>query len=368
MKEEDFMRLALSLAKRGLGTTSPNPMVGALVIKGREVVGEGYHRKAGEAHAEAIALEKAGEKARGATLFVTLEPCCHTDKRTPPCVDVVIKAGVKKVVVAMFDPNPQVNGKGIEALSKAGIDVKVGMLSDEARRLNEAFVTFQEKKRPFFVMKAALSLDGKIATKVGDSKWISNEESRSYANRLRSVMDAIMVGINTVILDNPILVPRTARPKRYPMRVVLDSKLRIPLSCDLVKTAGSYRTLVFTLNEPSAEKEGRLRSLGVEVVRVDAGENRKVDLPAVAAELAKRGVTSVLVEGGGEVNGSLLREGLIDKVLLFYGPLLIGGRNAASLVGGKGIDFLKDAYRVDLTSVKKLKDDICLEGYVHGHH
>jgi diaminohydroxyphosphoribosylaminopyrimidine deaminase/5-amino-6-(5-phosphoribosylamino)uracil reductase len=368
MKEEDFMRLALSLAKRGLGTTSPNPMVGALVIKGREIVGEGYHRKVGEPHAEAIALEKAGEKARGATLFVTLEPCCHTEKRTPPCVDAVIRAGVKKVVVAMFDPNPEVNGKGIEALRKAGIDVKVGTLSDEARRLNEAFVTFQEKKRPFFVMKAALSLDGKIATKVGDSKWISNEESRSYANRLRSSMDAVMVGINTVILDNPLLLPRIARPKGYPVRVVLDSKLRIPLSCDLVKTAGSYKTLVFTLNDPSADKEGRLRSLGVEVVRVDAGENRKVALPAVAAELAKRGITSVLVEGGGEVNGSLLKDGLIDKVLLFYGPLLIGGRNAASLVGGKGIDFLKDAYKVDVISVKKLKDDICLEGYVHGHH
>ncbi len=368
MKEEDFMRLALSLAKRGLGTTSPNPMVGAIVTKGREIVGEGYHHKPGEAHAEAIALEKAGDKARGATLFVTLEPCCHTDKRTPPCADAIIKAGVKKVVVAMFDPNPEVNGKGIEALRKAEIDVKVGTLSDEARKLNEAFVTFQEKKRPFFVMKAAVSLDGKIATKVGDSKWISNEESRSYANRLRSVMDAIMVGINTVILDNPLLLPRIARPKRYPVRTVLDSKLRIPLSCDLVKTADKYKTLVFTLQDQSSDKESRLRSLGVEVIRVEAGENRKVSLPAVAKELARRNITNVLVEGGGEVNSGLLREGLIDKVVLFYGPLLIGGKNAATLVGGKGIDYLKDAYKVDIVSVKKLKDDICVEGYVHGHN
>ena len=231
MKEEDFMRSALSLAKKGLGTTSPNPMVGALVVKGQRVLGEGYHRKAGEPHAEVIALERAGDGARGATLVVTLEPCCHTEKRTPPCVDAVIKAGIKKVVVAMFDPNPQVNGKGIEALRKAGIDVKVGLLSEEARRLNEVFVTFQEKKRPFFVMKSALSLDGKIATKIGESKWISNEESRAYANRLRSVMDAVLVGINTVILDNPLLLPKVAKPKRYPVRVVLDSKLRIPLSC-----------------------------------------------------------------------------------------------------------------------------------------
>ncbi|MGA3172960.1 MAG: bifunctional diaminohydroxyphosphoribosylaminopyrimidine deaminase/5-amino-6-(5-phosphoribosylamino)uracil reductase RibD [Syntrophorhabdales bacterium] len=368
MKEEDLMRMALSLAKKGLGTTSPNPMVGALVVKGQQILAEGYHRRAGEAHAEVIALEKAGDRARGATLFVTLEPCCHTDKRTPPCVDAVIRAGIKKVVVAMFDPNPEVNGKGIEALRNAGIDVKVGTLSDEARKLNEIFVTFQEKKRPFFVLKAALSLDGKIATKIGDSKWISNEESRSYANRLRSVMDGVLVGINTVILDNPLLLPKVARPRKYPVRIVLDSKLRIPLSCELVKTASKYPTLIFTLSDQYTEKEGRLKSLGVEVVRVEAGENRKVALASVSAELRKRGIMSVLVEGGGEVNSSLLKEGLIDKVVLFFGPLLIGGKNASNLVAGKGVDFLKDAYRVNVVSVKKLKDDICVEGYVHGHY
>ena len=188
--------------------------------------------------------------------MVTLEPCCHTEKRTPPCVDAVIKAGIKKVVVAMFDPNPEVNGKGIETLRKAGIDVKVGVLSEEARRLNEVFVTFQEKKRPFFIMKSAVSLDGKIATKIGESKWISNEESRAYVSRLRSVMDAILVGINTVILDNPLLLPKVARPKRYPARIVLDSKLRIPLSCELVKTASTYRTIVFTLPDQSVREGG----------------------------------------------------------------------------------------------------------------
>ena len=368
MKEEDFMRLALSLAKRGLGTTSPNPMVGAVVTKGREIVGEGYHHKAGEPHAEAIALEKAGDKAHGATLFVTLEPCCHTEKRTPPCVDAIIRAGIKKVIVAMFDPNPLVNGKGVEALRKAGIDAKVGLLSDEARRLNEVFVTFQEKKRPFFVMKSALSLDGKIATRIGESKWISNEESRAYANRLRSVMDAVLVGINTVILDNPLLLPKMAKPKRYPVRIVLDSKLRIPLSCDLVKTASKYKTLIFTLADQSSEKESRLDALGVEVVRVGGDENRRVSLAAVCLELHRRGIMSVFAEGGGEVNGSLLRDGLVDKVVLFYGPMLIGGKNAPGFVAGKGIDFLKDAYAVDVASVKKLKDDICVVGYVHGHH
>ena len=368
MKEDDFMGLALSLAKRGLGTTSPNPMVGALVVKGQRVLGEGYHHRAGEDHAEVIALEQAGDKARGATLVVNLEPCCHTEKKTPPCTDAVIKAGIKKVVIAMFDPNPQVQGKGVEILRKAGIDVKVGLRSEEARRLNEVFVTFQQKKRPFFVMKSALSLDGKIATKMGESKWISNEESRAYANRLRSVMDAVLVGINTVILDNPLLLPKVAKPKRYPVRIVLDSKLRIPLSCELVKTASKYRTLIFTLPDQQADKESRLKSLGVEVVRVGAGENRRVALAAVCDELRKREIMSVLVEGGGEVNSGLLKEGLVDKVVLFYGPLFIGGKSASGLVAGKGIDFLKDACRVDVLSVKKLKDDICVEGYVHGNH
>ncbi len=368
MKEEEYMRLVLSLAKRGIGTTSPNPMVGALVVKGQRIVGKGYHHRAGEAHAEVIALAEAGEQARGAILVVNLEPCCHTDKKTPPCVDAIIKSGVRKVIVAMFDPNPLVNGKGVEALRKAGMDVKVGLLSDEARRLNEVFVTFCEKKRPFFVMKAAVSLDGKIATKIGESKWISNEESRAYANRLRSIMDGIMVGINTVILDNPLLLPRVSKPKRYPVRIVLDSKLRIPLSCELVKTADKYRTLIFTLTDSMAEKMARLKSLNVDVVPVAAGENGRVDLALVCGELVKRDIMSVLVEGGGELNSSLLKEGITDKIVLFYGPKFIGGKNASNLIAGKGIDFLKDAYKVDIISLKKLKDDICVEGYVHRNH
>jgi diaminohydroxyphosphoribosylaminopyrimidine deaminase / 5-amino-6-(5-phosphoribosylamino)uracil reductase len=368
MKEGDYMAMALALAKKGLGTTSPNPMVGALVVKGQRILGKGYHRKPGEAHAEILALEQAGEQARGGTLLVNLEPCCHTEKRTPPCVDALIKAGLKKVIVAMFDPNQQVNGKGVEALRKADIDVKVGLLSEEARRLNEVYVTFQEKKRPFFLMKSALSLDGKIATKIGESRWISSEESRAYADRLRSTMDGVMVGINTVILDNPLLLPKTSKPKRYPMRIVLDSKLRIPLSCELVKTAAAYKTVIFTLSDARADKGDRLKSLGVEVIRVGANENGRVSLPEVCGELRNREVMSVLVEGGGELNSNFLKEGLVDKVVLFYGPLFIGGKGASNLVAGKGIDFLKDAFHVDIVSVRRLKDDICVEGYVHRNH
>jgi diaminohydroxyphosphoribosylaminopyrimidine deaminase / 5-amino-6-(5-phosphoribosylamino)uracil reductase len=364
MTEAEYMHKAIVLAKRGLGTTSPNPMVGAVVVKGGKIVGEGYHHKAGEAHAEIIALEKAGPRARGGLLVLNLEPCCHTGK-TPPCVNTIIKAGLKKVVIAMQDPNPLVNGKGIAMLRKAGIDVKVGLLEQEARLLNEAFVTFVEKKRPFFLVKGAVSLDGKIATRIGESKWISNEESREYVNQLRAVMDGIMIGINTVILDNPLLLPKVDKPKRYPVRIVLDSKLRIPPSCELVKTAGKFRTIVFTLADSRQDKEGRLKSMGVEVVRVASGENGKVALPEVCRELWQREITNVLVEGGGEVNSSFFSEKLADKILIFYAPKLIGGKNAPSLIGGKGIDFMKDACRIDIASVRKLKDDICVEGYVH---
>jgi diaminohydroxyphosphoribosylaminopyrimidine deaminase / 5-amino-6-(5-phosphoribosylamino)uracil reductase len=367
MKEEKYMDMALSLARKGLGTTSPNPMVGAVVVKGQRIVGKGYHKKAGEPHAEIIALQQAGEQARGGTLVVTLEPCCHTEKRTPPCVDTLVKAGLKKVIVAMFDPNPQVNGKGVEALRNADIDVKVGLLSEEARKLNEVYVTVQEKKRPFFLMKSALSLDGKIATKIGESRWISHDESRLYSNRLRAVMDGILVGINTVILDNPLLVPKVARPKKYPVRIVLDSKLRIPLTCELVKTAAAYKTVIFTVSGVRTDKEEKLKSLGVEVVRVGTGDGGRISFPEMCSELCKRDITSVMVEGGGEVHSTFLKDGLVDKFILFYGPLFIGGKNAPNLVGGKGIDFLKDAYRVEFLSVKRLGSDICVEGYVHGN-
>ncbi len=367
MTEAEYMRKALNLARRGIGSTSPNPMVGAVIVKGGKVVGEGYHHKAGEAHAEIVALEKAGQRARGGVMLVNLEPCCHTGK-TPPCVNAVIKAGLKKVVVAMQDPNPLVNGRGIEMLRKAGIDVKVGLLEAEARVLNEAFITYVEKKRPFFIMKGAVSLDGKIATKIGESKWISNEESREYANQLRSVMDGIMVGINTVILDNPLLVPRVSKPKRYPVRIILDSKLRIPPSCEVAKTADKFRTLVFTLADSRQDKESRLKGMGIEVVRVAPGENGRVSLQSVCRELWQREMTSVLIEGGAEINSSFLSEDLADKLVIFYAPKLIGGKNAPGFIGGKGIDFMKDACRIDVTSVRKMKEDICVEGYVHRHH
>jgi len=342
-------------------------MVGAVLVKGGKIIGKGYHKKAGSHHAEVAAIHDAKEETKDATLYLNLEPCVHTGK-TPPCTDAVVHAGIRKVVVSMLDPNPLVNGRGVEALRKAGIDVKVGMLEEEARRLNEAFIVSMERKRPFFTLKAAVSLDGKIATKTCDSRWISNEESRKQVNSLRAVSDGIMVGINTVIADNPLLVPKMARPKKIPVRIVLDSKLRIPLACDMVKTSEKYPTWIFTSDDSRGDKEAKLRSMGIDVIRVPRDENGRVSLKRVCEELYNRGIMNVLIEGGGEINSTFLREGLIDKIILFYGPLLIGGKGAYNLIGGKGIDFLKDAYRIDIVALKRFKDDICIEGYVHRNH
>lgn len=367
MKDEQYMRMALALARKGIGTTSPNPMVGAVLVKGDTIVGKGYHKRAGSAHAEINAIEDAGSNAAGSTMYINLEPCVHYGK-TPPCADQVIAAEIGRVFVAMLDPNPLVNGKGVEMLRKAGIDVKVGMLENEARRLNEAFIGSMEKKRPYITMKAAVSLDGKIATKTCDSRWISNEESRRQANILRCVNDGIMVGINTVISDNPMLVPRVKNPKKIPARIILDSKLRIPLASDIVKTSDKYRTWIFTNEDSRTDKETRLKACGADVIRVPKDDFGRVSVNRICQELYKRNITSVLVEGGGEVNSTFLREGLVDKVVLFYGTILIGGKSALNLVGGKGIDFLKDAYRIDIATLKKLKDNIYIEGYVHRNH
>ncbi|MBP1734551.1 MAG: 2,5-diamino-6-hydroxy-4-(5-phosphoribosylamino)pyrimidine 1-reductase [Deltaproteobacteria bacterium] len=342
-------------------------MVGAVLVRGNRIVGKGYHRKAGMPHAEVVALNEAKEEAKGATLYINLEPCVHIGK-TPPCVNSIKAAGIRRVVVAMLDPNPLVNGMGVNELKKAGIDVKVGLLEAEAKRLNEAFVTYMEKKRPFFTMKGAVSLDGKIATKTCDSKWISNEESRRYVNKLRSAVDGIMVGINTIILDNPLLIPKIARPKKYPIRIILDSKLRIPFSCDVVKTSEKYKTWIFTADDSRSDKELKLNSMGVEVIRVPKDEGGRVSPKHVCEELFRREIMHVLVEGGGEINSGLLKEGLIDKIMLFFAPILIGGKGAYNLIGGKGVDFLKDAYKVDIAAVKRFKEDIYLEGYVHRNY
>ena len=305
--DERYMWLALDLAAQGLGKTSPNPMVGAVLVKDGEIISTGYHQKAGEPHAEVHALAAAGEAARGATLYVTLEPCSHTGK-TPPCTEQIIAAGVRKVVAAMADPNPLVNGQGLEKLKQAGIKVKSGVLQESAERLNEVFIKYITKKQPFVTMKAAMTLDGKIATRTKASRWISGERSREFGHRLRNQHDAIMVGIGTLLADDPSLTTRLPEGGKNPLRVVMDSKANTPLTAKVV-TEQPDNTLILTTEAAPAEKVAALRSLGVDVMQLPTTRDGRLSLDRAMAELGRRQITSVLVEGGSVLNYSLLEIG-----------------------------------------------------------
>src|SRR5262249_44076328 len=354
MGDSDYISLSLQLAAQGIGLVSPNPLVGSVVVKGGEVVGRGYHRYDDVKHAEVWALEEAGESARGATVYVNLEPCSHQGqgKRTPPCVKALIDAGVGRVIASMVDPNPEVNGRGFDQLRQAGIEVVVGILEEEARRLNEKFIKFVTTGCPFVHLKSACSLDGRIATRTGDSKWITGVEARARAQALRHEYDAILVGIGTILADDPLLTDRTSLARRRPLaRVVLDSHLRIPFDSRLVKTASEWPTLIFTSKQeddrasvlpvpeqstiPWKNKSEALLEYGVDVVCVETKDGR-LDLKSVLTELGKRNLTSIIVEGGAEVAGSFVEQRLLDKVTFFIAPKIIGGREAYPAVGAEG--------------------------------
>jgi len=337
------MRRALALAARGLGETNPNPLVGAVVVRGGRVVGEGFHARAGGPHAEKQALERAGARARGATIYVTLEPCAHHG-RTPPCAPLMRDAGIARVVAALRDPNPLVDGRGLRLLRRAGIEVATGVLGAEAARLNERFLTSMKAGRPFVLLKAALTLDGRIATASGESRWITGAGQRRQARWLRRLHDAVMVGIGTVLADDPLLlpVPRTRRPF---LRVVLDSRLRLPPNSRLARSA-SPRTPVLVLGCPGAsERRRQIEAAGVGVDEV-AAESGRVSLAHALAALWVRGVTSLMVEGGSTVLGSFLAERVVDQVALFRAPLLLGGRQGLPAFGGPDPTRLDDALRV----------------------
>lgn len=353
-----FMRRALDLAEKGRGFTSPNPMVGAVVVKDGEIVGEGYHQRAGEPHAEVLALMQAGDKAQGAELYVNLEPCCHYG-RTPPCVDAVVKAGVKRVVIAMTDPNPLVAGKGIEKLRKAGIKVIVGVLEKEARRLNEVFIKYITTGQPFIVIKVAQSLDGKIAMASGESKWITSEPSRIKAHEFRIWYDAVMVGIGTVLKDDPLLNCRYPGKKKDPIRVVVDSHAKIPLEARVLKCEG--RVIIATIEGADRLKVKELRRLGAEVLEVPALDD-KVNLHSLIKILGEMGITGVLVEGGGTLIASLIKENLVDKMLVFQAPLIIGGEGI-NTVGRLNLDRLYRAPRFKINFVEKIGEDLLIEAY-----
>jgi len=352
------MRLALELAHQGDGYTNPNPIVGAVVVKDQKIVGQGYHHKFGGPHAEMFALEEAAEQARGATIYVTLEPCSHYGK-TPPCADRIIAVGIRRAVVACRDPNPLVNGHGIAKLRGAGIEVTEGVLEEEARYANEIFFTFIETGLPFVQLKLAQSLDGKIATRSGDSKWISGEDSRIEVHRLRRRFAAILVGVNTVIHDDPLLTVRHVEGPN-PVRLVLDGHGRVPLERRMFSDSG--RTIVATAVMPKG-KETSLRERGVEVWRLPSG-NGKVDLQALLSRIAKEGLDSLLIEGGGETAAAFLEASLVDKVSFFIAPLIIGGRAAIPAVSGEGVAQVADALRLRDVDITRCGDDIMITGYL----
>ena len=357
---EYFMEIALKLALKGKATTSPNPMVGAVVVKKGKIAGKGYHERAGFAHAEIIALNSAGKNTKGAALYVTLEPCTHFG-RTPPCVDSIIKSGIREVFVGMLDPNPLNNGKGITILKQYGIKVRVGFLENKLKKINEPFIKYITKRIPFVTVKAAESLDGKIATNTGDSKWITSDKSRSFAHRMRQNYDAIIVGVNTVLRDNPRL--DTWFSKKHPIKVIVDSQLSIPQNSNIF--SGNSQVILVTLSSrPGQETENRkilAQKAKVLEVKEKAGQ---INLRDMFKKLAQLEITNVLVEGGGTLNGSLFDEGLVDKLMFFISPKIIGGKDAISSVMGRGISRMEKAIKLKDISLKRIGEDFLVEGYV----
>ena len=364
-QDEHFMAQALALAWHGAGQTSPNPPVGAVIVHQGKIVGTGYHQRAGGPHAEVVALRQAGRRARGATLYVTLEPCCHLDKRTPPCVPLIIASGIKRVVAATRDPNPQVRGRGLAALRRAKLQVKVGVEAAQAERLIEPYRRLITTGQPFVTLKVAATLDGKIATAKGESRWITSPSAREMAHLLRARSDAILVGIGTILADDPSLTVRTGSPRgRAPLRVVLDPSLSIPLAAKLL-TDGQAPTLIVTTTSGSPAKRATLEKKGAHVVVLPA-RHRRVAWRGLLKELGRRGIASLLIEGGAEVNASALRERVVDRVLFFLAPKILGGRDAISAVGGESPHNLSEALPLKVTSVTRVGPDILIEGRLTG--
>jgi diaminohydroxyphosphoribosylaminopyrimidine deaminase/5-amino-6-(5-phosphoribosylamino)uracil reductase len=355
MNDEFYMNRALNLAAKACGMTSPNPMVGAVIVKNGKILAQDFHKKPGTPHAEALAIKTAAGNAKGSTLYVNLEPCCHTEKRTPPCSRAIIKAGIKRVVIGMVDPNPKVSGRGIAELEHAGIEVKSGILEDKASKLNESYMKYITTGKPFVTLKVAMTLDGKIATPEGQSKWITGEKARKAVHRLRSSVDAIMTAIGTVKADDPQL---TARMKggKSPLRIVIDPGLEIPTQSRILQTPPD--TLIVTGIHNS--KADRLERSGIKVLYF----REKLDLNWLLKELGQMEITSLLIEGGSSLNSHALEDRIVDKVTFFIAPMIIGGRESFPAVGGKTFKRLEETYKIKEMSAKKIGEDILIEGYI----
>jgi diaminohydroxyphosphoribosylaminopyrimidine deaminase/5-amino-6-(5-phosphoribosylamino)uracil reductase len=353
--DERYMKRALQLARRGMGQVSPNPMVGAVIVHSDKIIAEGYHRRFGGDHAERDALKRASTSVRGATIYVNLEPCSHWGK-TPPCVDALIEQGIKRAVIGTLDPHPLVNGKGAQILRDHGIEVVKGVLEDEARALNEVYFHYTRTGHPFITVKYAQSLDGRIATSGGDSRWISSEPSRRFAHRLRAQHDAVIVGIGTVLADDPQLTLRSVKG-RNPLRIVLDSRLRTPLNAQVLQ--GEGETLIVTSNAHAEKKAQGIQKQGKEVIVVQRGPRGRVDLKSVMQVLAERGISSILVEGGGKVITSLLEEGLVNRMVVITAPLILG--KGIEGIGDLGIAEIKQAMRPTTYKVRRIGEDVIFD-------
>ncbi len=359
-QDEKYLRLACRLAAKAAGRTSPNPQVGAVLVRAEKIVGTGYHHIAGGDHAEIVALKRAGTKADGATLYITLEPCIHQG-RTPPCSAALIRAGIKEVVCGTEDPNPLVAGRGFRQLKRAGIKVRSGVLEKECRVLIEAFAKYITRRMPFVTLKLAATLDGRIASAGGDARWISGETSRLAVHRFRNEVDAVLVGLGTVKADDPQLTCRIAGG-RNPFRIILDSRLRIPLSAKILRLSDAGKTIIATGAGATSAKARALKALGVQLWRLPLKRDQVSWRPLLKA-LARKGVVSVMIEGGGTTAASALAEKVVDKVLLFYAPKILGG-DARPMVEQLDIARVRQAIAVQNLRVKRSGDDLMVTGYL----
>ena len=362
--DQHFMRRAIDLAAKASGRTSPNPMVGAVIVNSDQIVGEGYHKQAGTPHAEPQALDQAKGSTRGATMYVTLEPCCHWGK-TPPCTDMIVQSEINKIFVAIEDPNPIVAGKGIKQIRQSGIEVEVGLCHDEAYQLNEIFIKNMVVKQPFVILKAATSLDGKIATVTRKSQWITSSATRQKGHELRDKVDAILVGIGTILEDNPSLTTRLPnRDSQDPIRIIVDSFCRTPTKAKIFNTKSNAKVIVATTQFAPRTKIEELKSAGANVLIVDSNSKR-VCLTSLMNKLMGLGITSVLIEGGSEIHSSALHTGIVDKVMFFIAPKLIGGKSAPGVIGGDGITNLSEAIDIHNWEFTKIGADFLVEGYLN---
>ena len=379
----EYMQRAIALAKKGAGFVNPNPMVGCVVVKDNEIIAEGYHEYYGGLHAERNALTNTAADCKNATLYVTLEPCCHHGK-TPPCTDIIIEKGIKKVVVGLLDPNPLVAGKGISILQNAGIEVVTGVEEDKIKELNKVFLKYIKTKRPYVILKTAMTLDGKIASHTGDSKWITNEKSRQLVHKLRSEMMGIVAGIGTVKADNPMLNCRLESQQttdnrqqsvRQPIRIIVDTKASISLDSNIVKTANEYRTILaisrdVTLVASEKTTDNRqqttvekLKSFNVEILQCEEKDGH-VNINDLMIKLGQMGIDSLSLEGGSCLNAAFLEAGCVDEVYAFIAPKIIGGEHSKSPIGGKGIELMRDAITFDKVEIEQIENDILIKGRI----